>query len=258
MFTPDLPNPNAKLAVLIDADNISSLHVEALMSEIATLGRSSVRRIYGDWTKPQLSGWKNVLLNYSIQPIQQFAYTTGKNATDACMIIDAMDLLYTGRFEGFCLVTSDSDYTRLAQRIREQGLFVFGFGKQQTPKSFMQACDRFTYLEMLDTANPATEVDFYDSADMLFSTEQNLFKPIDVAITMVKMAIVNVAEDEGWAHLAPVKNHILKIEPDFDTRLFGFSKFSDFLRAYPRHFDIEERSPNGSAHKALFVRNQPS
>ena len=245
-----------KLAVLIDADNISADVIEYLLLEINKFGIASVKRIYGDWTKPQLSGWKNVLLNYSIQPIQQFAYTTGKNATDACMIIDAMDLLYTGRFEGFCLVTSDSDYTRLAQRIREQGLCVFGFGKQQTPKSFMQACDRFTYLEMLDNSKPSAEVDFYDSADMLFSMEQNQFKPIDVAITMVKMAIINVADDAGWAHLAPVKNHLLKIEPDFDTRLFGFSKFSDFLRAYPRHFDIEERYPNNDHHKAIFVRNR--
>lgn len=252
MFT---PNPNAQLAVLIDADNTSATHVETLMSEIATLGRSNVRRIYGDWTKPQLNSWKTVLLNHSIQPIQQFAYTTGKNATDACMIIDAMDLLYTERFEGFCLVTSDSDYTRLAQRIREQGLLVYGFGKQQTPKSFMQACDRFTYLEMLDKVKPQATVDFYDSADLLFSTDQNQFKPIDVAITMVKMAIVSMAEEEGWANLGPVKNHILKIEPDFDSRLFDYAKFSDFLRAYPRHFELEERYPNDNQHKAIFVRN---
>ncbi len=248
-------SPNAQLAVLIDADNTSATHVESLMSEIATLGRSSVRRIYGDWTKPQLNSWKSVLLNHSIQPVQQFAYTTGKNATDASLIIDAMDLLYTERFEGFCLVTSDSDYTRLAQRIREQGLLVYGFGKQQTPKPFMQACDRFTYLEMLDNVQPKNEVDFYDSADMLFSTEQNQFKPIDVAITMVKMAIVSVGEEGGWAYLGPVKNHILKIEPDFDTRLFGYSKFSDFLRAYPRHFEVEERYPHDDQHKAIFVRN---
>ena len=143
---------DARLAVLIDADNASVNHLDRLMSEIASLGKASVRRAYGDWTKPQLNSWKSVLLGYSIQPIQQFAYTTGKNATDASLIIDAMDLLYTERFDGFCLVSSDSDYTRLAQRIREQGLLVYGFGKRDTAKPFMQACDRFTYLEVFDSA----------------------------------------------------------------------------------------------------------
>ena len=135
---------DARLAVLIDTDNASVSHLEALLSEIATLGTASVRRAYGDWTRPQLNSWKNVLLNYSIQPIQQFSYTTGKNATDSSLIIDAMDLLYTERFDGFCLVSSDSDFTRLAQRIREQGLLVYGFGRSTTPKAFVQACDRFT------------------------------------------------------------------------------------------------------------------
>ncbi len=140
----------AQLAVLIDADNASVTHLDKLLSEIATLGKASVRRAYGDWTRPQLNSWKNVLLSHSIQPIQQFNYTTGKNATDASLIIDAMDLLYTGRFDGFCLVSSDSDFTRLAQRIREQGLLVYGFGRSNTPKPFVQACDRFTYLEFFE------------------------------------------------------------------------------------------------------------
>lgn len=247
---------DAQLAVLIDADNSSVSHLEQLMSEIAALGRASVRRAYGDWTKPQLNSWKNVLLSYSIQPIQQFGYTTGKNATDASLIIDAMDLLYTKRFDGFCLVTSDSDYTRLAQRIREQGLLVYGFGKRHTPKPFMQACDRFTYLEMFDSKKPTANVDFYDSADMLFSMDNNQFKPVDVAITLVKLAIASVANDQGWANIAPVKNYILKVEPDFDARLFHYDKFSDFLRAYPRYFELEERYPHGDNHKVIFVRNR--
>ena len=248
---------DARLAVLIDADNASVTHLDKLLSEIATLGKASVRRAYGDWTRPQLNSWKNVLLSHSIQPIQQFSYTTGKNATDASLIIDAMDLLFTGRFDGFCLVSSDSDFTRLAQRIREQGLLVYGFGRQDTPKAFMQACDRFTYLEFFEEKDKFNAgLDFYDSADMLFSMENNQFKPVDVAITLVKLAIASMADDQGWANIAPVKNYILKVEPDFDSRLFDFDKFSDFLRAYPRFFALQERYPKGSNHKVIFVRNQ--
>lgn len=244
----------AQLAVLIDADNASVTHLDKLLSEIATLGKASVRRAYGDWTRPQLNSWKNVLLSHSIQPIQQFNYTTGKNATDASLIIDAMDLLYTGRFDGFCLVSSDSDFTRLAQRIREQGLLVYGFGRSNTPKPFVQACDRFTYLEFFEDTKNAESVDFYDSADMLFGGS-NQMKPIDVAVTLVRVAIASMADDQGWANIAPVKNYILKVEPDFDARLFNFNKFSDFLRAYPRYFELQERYPNDKNHKVVFVRN---
>lgn len=243
------------LAVLIDADNASVSHLDDLMAEIAKLGRVSVRRAYADWTKPQLASWKNVLLSHSIQPIQQFAYTTGKNATDSSLIIDAMDLMYTGRFDGFCLVSSDSDYTRLAQRIREQGMMVYGFGKHHTPKAFMQACDRFTYLEVFESQKNVANVDFYDSADMLFSGD-NQFKPVDVAIALVKLAIDTMADEQGFANIAPVKNYLLKVEPDFDTRLFNYDKFSDFLRAYPRYFEMEERYPNGDSHKVIFVKNR--
>ncbi len=244
-----------QLAMLIDADNASIRHLDFLIEEVATLGRASVRRIYGDWTRPQLNSWKSKLLNYSLQPIQQFAYTTGKNATDSALIIDAMDLLYTGRLDGFCLVSSDSDYTRLAQRIREEGLKVFGFGNQGTPKAFMQACDKFTYLEVSDNGKDNSQMDFYESADMLFSMQGNNFKPMDVAIAMVKVAIDNMADDQGWANIAPVKNYILKVEPDFDTRLFHYDKFSSFLRAYPKYFELEERYPSDN-HKVIFVRNR--
>ncbi|MDO4451104.1 MAG: NYN domain-containing protein [Moraxella sp.] len=251
-----MPTPiEASLAVLIDADNASTTHLEALLNEIATLGRSNVRRAYGDWTKPQLASWKSVLLSYSIQPIQQFSYTNGKNATDSSLIIDAMDLLYKGRLDGFCLVSSDSDFTRLAQRIREEGLIVYGFGKKHTPKAFMQACDRFTYLEVFEEQKKTANVDFYDSADMLFS-DNNQFKPVDVAIALVKSAIDSMADEHGWANIAPVKNYILKVEPDFDSRLFNYDKFSDFLKAYPRYFELAERYPNGDNHKVVFVRNR--
>lgn len=253
----NLQHKEAQLAVLIDADNASVTHLDKLLSEIATLGKASVRRAYGDWTRPQLNSWKNVLLSHSIQPIQQFNYTTGKNATDASLIIDAMDLLYTGRFDGFCLVSSDSDFTRLAQRIREQGLLAYGFGRSNTPKPFVQACDRFTYLEFFDDENHTESVDFYDSADMLFSINgSNQMKPVDVAITLVRLAIASMADEQGFANIAPVKNYILKVEPDFDARLFNFDKFSDFLRAYPRYFELQERYPNDKNHKVVFVRNR--
>lgn len=243
------------LAVLIDADNVSSTHLEQMLGEIATLGRASVRRAYADWTKPQASGWKNTLLSHSVQPIQQFAYSTGKNATDASLIIDAMDLMYTGRFDGFCLVSSDSDYTRLAQRLREQGITVYGFGKNHTPKAFVQACDRFIYLEMLQIKESDGDVDFYDSADLVF-TSNNHLKPIDVAIALIRQAIIHTADEQGWANIAPVKNYILKVEPDFDSRLFNYNKFSDFLRAYERYFELSERYPNGDNHKVIFVKNR--
>lgn len=246
-----------QLAVLIDADNASISYVDELMNEIATLGRASIRRAYGDWTKPQFASWKNTLLSHSIQPMQQFAYTTGKNATDASLIIDAMDLIYNQKLDGFCLVSSDSDYTRLAQRIREQGLMVYGFGKSHTPKAFTQACDRFTYLEVFEGRNQNPNVDFYDSADLLFASDHQ-FKPVDVAVAVVKYAIDNVADEQGWANIAPVKNYILKIEPDFDARLFRYDKFSDFLKAYPRHFELAERYPNGDNHKVIFVKNRTS
>lgn len=243
-----------QLAVLIDADNTPPTYLKEMMGEVATLGRSSVIRAYADWTRPQLASWRNLLSSYSIIPIQQFSHTAGKNATDFALVIDAMDLLYTARLDGFCLVSSDGDYTRLAQRIREQGVLVYGFGRNQTPKAFVQSCDRFIYLEMLEAREQTADVDFFDSADLVF-TAKNHLKPIDVAIALVKQAISHLADEAGWANIAPVKNYILKVEPDFDVRLFSFNKFSDFLRAYPRYFELSERYPNGDNHKVVFVKN---
>lgn len=238
-----------RLALLIDADNAAAGALDNIMREIASLGRMGVRRAYGNWTTPQMGGWKGQLLSHSIQPIQQFSYTTGKNATDSALIIDAMDLLYTRRFDAFCLISSDSDFTRLAQRIREEGLLVYGFGNKNTPKAFMQACDRFTYLEVLERSDDS--LDFYDSADMVFSS--NHLKPIDAAVELVRRAIDSLADSAGFANIGAIKNHVLKVEPDFDTRLFGHAKFSDFLRAYPRYFVLEDRSlPNG--HKVSMVK----
>lgn len=245
----------AKLAVLIDAENIAAKNLDAIMSEIATLGRAVVRRAYGNWTAPQMGSWKSLLLSYAIHPVQQFHFTSGKNATDSNLIIDAMDLMYTKHFDGFCIISSDSDFTRLAQRIREQGLFVYGFGCATTPKSLMRACDKFTYIEIFeeDGKNPKDAiVDFYDSADFVFSKNVYL-KPIDSAIALVKQSIEHLANEQGFVNIGPLKNHILKIEPDFDTRLFGCEKFSDFLKAYPRYFTLQSFTGKNN-HKNILVK----
>jgi uncharacterized LabA/DUF88 family protein len=216
---------NSSLAVLIDADNANPSIIEGLLAEVAKLGVSSVKRIYGDWTLPNLGSWKSVLLEHSIQPIQQFRYTTGKNATDSAMIIDAMDLLYAGHFAGFCLVSSDSDFTRLASRIRESGRSVYGFGERKTPRAFVSACDRFIYTEVFikkesDPAHPAQkpklQKELRNDKDLL-----NLFKN----------AIDAESDEEGWAQLGAVGSHIGKTANDFDPRNYGFSKLSGLAKA---------------------------
>jgi uncharacterized LabA/DUF88 family protein len=215
------------LAVLIDADNASAAVIAAVLTEVATYGTASVKRIYGDWTSGQLKGWKAPLLEHSIQPIQQFSYTTGKNATDSAMIIDAMDLLYTGRFSGFCLVTSDSDFTRLAARIREEGLVVYGFGEKKTPKPFVAACDKFIYTEVIqvasDTSTGSDEKTKKAGAEL--RKDQKLVKQIRMAIDSA------TGEESEWASLGLVGTHLSKLMPDFDSRNYGYGKLSDLLEA---------------------------
>ena len=216
------------LAVLIDADNASHKVIEAVLSEIATLGISSVRRIYGDWTTPNLGSWKKVLVDHSIQPIQQFANTKGKNSTDSAMIIDAMDLLYTGRFSGFCLVTSDSDFTRLAARIREQGLTVYGFGEKKTPKPFMAACDRFFYTEVL-SAPSAAETE--EAAPAVRKESADKLRKDRKLISAIRKAIDAVAGDDGeWASLGGVGSNLSKLMPEFDSRNYGYARLSDLIK----------------------------
>jgi uncharacterized LabA/DUF88 family protein len=216
------------LAVLIDADNASAAVIAAVLTEIATYGTASVKRIYGNWTSEQLKSWKGPLLEHSIQPIQQFSYTTGKNSTDSAMIIDAMDLLYTGRFAGFCLVTSDSDFTRLAARIREQGLVVYGFGEKKTPKPFVVACDKFIYTEVIQVASEAAgpgseEKRKKPGADLRKDAKlvQQIGRAIDSA----------TGEESEWASLGLVGTHLSKLMPDFDSRNYGYGKLSDLLEA---------------------------
>ena len=207
--------------MLIDADNAAASIVDGLLAEVAKYGVASVKRIYGDWTTPQLGGWKTVLLEHSIHPVQQFRYTTGKNATDSSMIIDAMDLLYTERFDGFCLVSSDSDFTRLASRIREEGLRVYGFGEKKTPTAFVSACDKFIYTEVLLAATSEDKALPRKSAKALRSDAR--------LVNLLRGAIDAGSDDSGWAHLGEIGNHIANQAPDFDPRNYGFKKLSNLV-----------------------------
>lgn len=266
------------LAVLIDADNAQPSVVDALLAEIAKYGTASVKRIYGDFTSTRLTQWKQALLRHSITPVQQFAYTTGKNATDSALIIDAMDLLYTARFDGFCLVSSDSDFTRLAQRLREQGKTVYGFGEKKTPDPFIQACDKFIYTELLRTQTtpqasadpkpappkkkkpapaaakastpPPTEPAAIE-APVAAQAETSVLEP---PVELLRRAIDESSDERGWANLGAVGSYMTKVQPDFDPRLYGNRKLSDLLRSLESVFGLEERGPAGSP-KAIYVRN---
>jgi uncharacterized LabA/DUF88 family protein len=231
-----MPEENAPLAVLIDGDNASPAIIRGLLAEVAKYGNASVRRIYGDWTKPNLGSWKTTLLEHSIQPIQQFAYTTGKNATDGAMIIDAMDLLYTGRFSGFCIVSSDSDFARLASRVREQGVTVYGFGERKTPKPFVTACDKFIYVDLLrapeetqQVTAPATVAPPATAQGGRLAREQ--LAKVPGLLALLRAAVRAVAEEDGWANLGPVGSQIARQSPDFDSRSYGYAQLSGLIEA---------------------------
>jgi uncharacterized LabA/DUF88 family protein len=214
---------NASLAVLIDADNANPKIIEGLLAEIAKLGVASVKRIYGDWTTPNLGPWKTVLLEHSIHPVQQFRYTTGKNATDSAMIIDAMDLLYTGPFTGFCIVSSDSDFTRLASRIKESGKRVYGFGEQKTPRPFVAACDRFVYTEVFSASvGTAPEIKKRTAKELRGDT---------TLLNLLRSAIDAASDENGWAHLGGVGSNIVKKATDFDPRNYGYAKLNELVAA---------------------------
>jgi uncharacterized LabA/DUF88 family protein len=236
-----------KLAVLIDADNAQPSIVDGLLVEIANYGTASVKRIYGDWTGPGLKGWKEVLLQHSIQPMQQFAYTKGKNATDSAMIIDAMDLLYTGNFNGFCIVTSDSDFTKLASRIREAGLLVYGFGEQKTPSAFVSACDKFIYTEVLRAKT--------DESVAIAKKSSSELKQDAKLVSLLRNAVEVSSDDSGWAHLAPVGSNIAKQSPEFDPRNYGYVKLGELVKA-TKLFDIEARQIGATKSKALYLRDK--
>lgn len=234
------------LAVLIDADNAQPSITEGLSSEVAKFGTASVKRIYGDWTTPNLNSWKTVLLEFSIQPIQQFRYTVGKNATDSAMIIDAMDLLYTRRFDGFCLVSSDSDFTRLASRIREEGLVVYGFGEKKTPKSFVSACDRFIFTEVLRPEE--------DSESVIKKTTTELKRDTRL-VDLLRSAIESASDDDGWAHLGTVGSNIAKQSPEFDPRNYGYKKLGELVLAV-KLFDTDVRVSENKRFRIIYVRDK--
>jgi len=236
-----------KLAVLIDADNAQPAIIEALLAEIAKYGTANVKRIYGDWTGFHLKSWKDVLLLYSIQPIQQFRYTVGKNATDSAMIIDAMDLLYTNRFDGFCIVSSDSDFTKLASRIREAGLVVYGFGAKKTPEPFVSACDKFIYAEVL--------VSKADDSMSIKRKNANDLKQDTKLVNLLRNAVEASSDDSGWAHLAPVGSNIAKQAPDFDPRNYGYYKLGELVAA-TKLFEIEERLVGEGPSKAIYIQDK--
>jgi len=234
------------LAVLIDADNAQASITEGMLSEVAKYGVASVKRIYGDWTNPHLGSWKDVLLEHSIQPFQQFAYTKGKNATDSAMIIDAMDLLYTRRFDGFCLVSSDSDFTRLASRIREEGLLVYGFGEKKTPKSFVAACDRFIFTEVLRTVQEEEPKVKRQGAREL--------KRDAKLVLLFRSALEAAADDTGWAQLGSVGSTIAKQSPEFDPRNYGYTRLGELVTAIGL-FEVNERVLKDGQSKAIYIRD---
>jgi len=241
-----------KLAVLIDGDNIPSAYVKEMMEEIAKYGNPTIKRIYGDWTKPHLSKWKNILLENAITPIQQYGYTKGKNATDSAMIIDAMDILYSEKVNGFCLVSSDSDFTRLATRLREAGMQVFGIGEKKTPESFIVACDKFIYIEILKYQSEGIESEFTESK---YSQKGNIDKITPKVIKLISSTISDLADDDGWAFLGDVGNLLQKKQPNFDSRNYGFQKLTPLINSINK-FEIEQRESSKGRFKLIYVKNK--
>ncbi|WP_417196421.1 NYN domain-containing protein [Bizionia sp.] len=241
-----------KLAVLIDGDNIPSAYVKEMMEEIAKYGNPTIKRIYGDWTKPHLAKWKNMLLENAITPIQQYGYTTGKNATDSAMIIDAMDILYSEKVNGFCLVSSDSDFTRLATRLREAGMKVYGIGEKKTPKPFIVACDKFIYIEILKQASSDSDSDT-DPEDKKKSSKDSYDKITPKVIRLISQTIEDLADDDGWAFLGDVGSLLQKKQPNFDSRNYGFAKLTPLINSIDA-FDIDKRESGNGRFKLVYVR----
>lgn len=254
-----------RLAVLIDADNVPYSNVKGVMEEIAKYGTPTFKRIYGDWTKPTVSGWKNVLLENAITPIQQYSYTQGKNSSDSALIIDAMDILYSGKVDGFCIVSSDSDFTRLATRLREAGMKVFGIGQKKTPNPFIVACDKFIYMEIIPVVN-----DPEPETPVKTSTRRKSAKPGPAVATpakpsvdklnketlkLIAKTINDLADENGWAFLGDIGNLLLKKQPNFDPRNYGFAKLTPLLKSLPQ-FEIDKRETDKSGIKLVYIRNK--
>jgi len=260
-----------KLAVLIDADNVPYANVREMFEEIAKYGTPTFKRIYGDWTKPNVSGWKKVLLENAITPIQQYSYTTGKNSTDSALIIDAMDILYTGKVDGFCIVSSDSDFTRLATRLREAGMRVIGIGQKKTPNPFITACDKFIYLEILKRRKQAQDASAEHTAsqevhepqtsgnkkaikDQTVPSHEPLSKLDPEIIEDLVDSVSDLSDEEGWAALGELGSLMLKKKPDFDSRNYGFSKLLQLVKSTDM-FEIDERQSKGNS-KHIYIRKK--
>lgn len=268
---------DVRLAVLIDADNISATYIKPMMLELARYGNPTIKRIYGDWTKPQLGPWKQVLLDHAISPVQQFGYTSGKNATDSSLIIDAMDILYTEQVDGFCLVSSDSDFTRLATRLREAGKIVYGIGEKKTPTAFQAACDRFIFLENLapkeknkkkTAKGTKTSADASSDGKALSDAgnapsdakdaipERTIQEMDEVTCELISSSISDLADEDGWAFLGDLGNLINKKSPSFDSRSYGYSKMSKLMQSLDfveYELRVNEKNPQV---KLIYVRNK--
>jgi len=242
-----------KLAVLIDADNVPYSNIKEMLEEIAKNGTPTIKRIYADWTKPTVSGWKNVLLENAITPIQQYSYTTGKNSSDSALIIDAMDILYSSKVDGFCIVSSDSDFTRLAIRLREAGMVVYGFGEKKTPQPFITACDKFIYIEILKSEKPAVPGTGRIKAKKETKPLNTADKPL---AKLIRESVVALADESGWTFLGNLGSFILKKKTDFDPRNYGFSKLLPLIKSIGE-FEIDERDTgvNNIRHVYIKVKN---
>jgi len=249
-----------KIAVLIDADNVPYSNIKGMLDEIAKFGKPTIKRIYGDWTKPTVSGWKPALLEHAITPVQQYSYTTGKNATDSAMIIDAMDILHSQKVNGFCIVSSDSDFTRLATRVKESGMLVLGIGEKKTPSPFIMACDKFIYVEIIggteEKQTKTPQKSTTKSTEKATTQTTGLDKINKTLIKLIKSTIDDVADDSGWAFLAEVGALVIKKKPDFDPRNYGFSKLTPLIKSLNKHFTIYEREVENTQIKHIFVKNK--
>ncbi|MFZ7119557.1 MAG: NYN domain-containing protein [Eubacteriaceae bacterium] len=242
-----------KIAVLIDADNVSDKYIKFIFNEISNHGIPTFKRIYGDWTKPQLASWKSVLLKYSINPIQQYSYTTGKNATDAALIIDAMDILYSNNVDGFCIVSSDSDFTRLAARLREAGMYVVGMGEKKTPVPFISACEQFKYLEVLATIREDSS-EAIEKPDRQEPPKDGIENRKEL-IESIKVIITESSDEDGWAYLGEVGKILNKRHPDFDTRNYGHAKLTPLILSL-KEFQIQSRKTNKPHITHYYIKNK--
>lgn len=244
-----------KLAVLIDADNVPYANIKEMLDEIARYGSPIIKRIYADWTKPHVSGWKKVLLENAITPVQQYSYTTGKNSSDSALIIDAMDLLYSEKVDGFCIVSSDSDFTRLATRLREAAMFVIGIGEKKTPKPFITACDKFIYIEILKKEHESEPSEKSTKQRKSKSSTTSVSKVDRKLVKLIKQSIDEISDDSGWAFLGSLGSFILKKRPDFDPRNYGFQKLYPLIKS-TGEFEFQEQETGKNNIRHIYLKNK--